>query len=230
MTANPTLDVVMKSSFPNAKFALPRPLTNTTRGAIDFANGRKYVRGVALETKECENVQQLEEWTQEETSEIERLNYDIDLEAQGANVSTINNVQNITYGQVLGTVNSQSDYAPDTQGPNQNLTPQTKIDLPIPMHNPVNTVGAVAVISSKPSMSQMHGIASAKKLTGHPGQMYRQGAALAPAKDLSIEKLIGKKFLVRTDILQTSKVVSSKFYDMTLNSKLTSGTPGSQTI
>jgi len=216
-----TATITLRSSFLKSRFAIPRPIPIV--GKSDPITGRRYERFSTVMSRTRTSLTTITKQIHEESrmAALRAYDPDYDFAAEGANVSTVNNTQNVTICDVGGNVPYQGHYAPDTSG-SQSL--EQSATIPMPMHNPPLAGGAVPTFGQLPSMSRSYGLAPCTALQLHPAAMYREAASRIASEDLDLGKLISKKFLWEKFTWATTDMPGDVLYTMNLNSILTDGT------
>jgi len=179
-----TAIVTLRTRFPNARFAIPRPIPEV--GKTDIVTGRRFEPTRTVLLSRTNNMRELR------IKYAQSLVTGLKFVAEGANSSTINNVNNVVISDVAGSVPYQGQFKPDN-APTQSLTQD--VSAAIPMHNPPLVGGAVPTYGQLPSISRAIGVAPTHALQLHPQEMHRQTQSKFNNKELSFEEILKLKTL-----------------------------------
>jgi len=174
--------ITLRTRFPNARFAIPRPIPES--GKTDIVTGRRFEPTRTILLARTNDIRELR--TKYARSLIEGMQF----VAQGANVSTINNTNNVIISDVAGNVPYQGQFKPDN-APTQSLT--ADVSAAIPMHNPPLVGGAIPTFGQLPSISRAIGVAPTHALQLHPQEMHRETQSKFNNKELSFEEILKLK-------------------------------------
>lgn len=220
-----TVNITMYSSFPNAKFTIPRPVGvsyNQPLALSDYEKG--FMSGVekAGLQAECDFLS------------AEALNGTLPMtaEGQGQSTSTISNTYNIS--DVAGSIPIQGTN--EARGGSQTVSPSTDVKADIvPMDNPPLLSGAMPVAQSFSGMAKAIGVEPTVGLGLGPEAMYHYMDSEFNSEELNLSYLLGKKCLLtvvtwdKTTAVGTS-LWSTRFDSVMNNSNANYGRPNKVAI
>nr|ULF99737.1 MAG: putative polyprotein [Picornavirales sp.] len=192
-----TITLTVYSSFPKAKFSIPRPLPSAASSDTVTSFGKAV--------------------TQVDTimSEGATMAQNYSFSAQGNSSSTqISNTYEIAGNMPVEGGISQVGASSATQ----DISPEVKI--PMPLDNPPLCSGALPVEQAFPGFASSHGIRPTRDLQLKPAALSRQHMSIFGPEETKIQNLLSKKCLWTTMNVSTSQPVGTQLLQIRLDTRM----------